>query len=455
MGVDVGTTRTKVVVYDSGARRIVARAGAPTPSERDAFGDVRDAAAVVAVVQDLIAQVTGDGATDPIAGIAVASVGEEVVVVDADGEPTGRVLSWYGPHGAAAQARMVEEGTGELVAGLDPSFSLFKLAWLARHRPDEVARAAAWTDLSGFVAARLAGPGAPVVLDASHASRTGMADPIDRSWNGDLVAAAGVADVVLPEIRSSGVVIATAASGAAPDGVVVATGGHDHFCGAFAAGVRQPGQAFVSAGTSEAQVLLLDAGGPGAHGAVDHGAFVVDGVAYAHLPTPSGRLYQTWRDLLVADHDDAAVMSAVAEVAIGSRGARVVVDRARGTADLVDVPIDASRLVLLRALMEGLAVEAERVTRALEDATGVHVDEVVVSGPPASSPTWRRLRAQVSQRRLRFVDEPESSGLGAALLAQQAVEGTADDGVVQGRAEQLDDSDVIGGRRLREAYGIS
>lgn len=403
-GIDVGTTRTKVAVYDAASGAVVARAALPTPVDRRPSGDVRNPAAVLAAARQVLAEaVAAGGAVD---ALAVASVGEEVVLLDGGGAPIGETLTWYGPHGAQERDQLAGERGAEAVAGLDPSFSVFKLAWLGRHRPQELARARAWTDLSGFVAAQLLGGGLEGVrVDLSHASRTGLLDLGGRVWDPAVLDRLGLGDLPLPALTPSGTLIG--------EGVV--SGGHDHFCGAYAAGVRRPGQAFLSAGTSEAQVVLTrEPPGPG----VDGGCFVTGDLYYAHLPTPAGRLYQGWRDLLYAEADDAQVMAEVAEVPEGSGGVTVRFDRAGARTTLADVPLDVTRGVLLRALMEGLAGDSERTTDTLERATGERISEIVVAGPPATSPAWRALRTRASTRALRFIDEPEAGALGAALLAQ-------------------------------------
>lgn len=403
-GIDIGTTRTKAVVYDAGAGTVVARAAVSTPVRRRPSGDVRDPAAVVAAARQVLTETVAAGGG--IAALAVASVGEEVVLLDGEGAPIGEVLTWYGPHGAQERDQLAGERGAQAVAGLDPSFSVCKLAWLRRHRPGELARARTWTDLSGFVAAQLLGGGLEGVrVDLSHASRTGLLDLGGRAWDRAVLDQLSLGDLPLPPLTPSGTMIG--------EGVV--SGGHDHFCGAYAAGVRRPGQAFLSAGTSEAQVVLTrEPPGPG----VDGGCFVTGDLYYAHLPTPAGRLYQGWRDLLYAEADDDQVMAEVVEVPEGSGGVTVRFDRAGARTTLADVPLDVTRGVLLRALMEGLAGEAERTTDTLERATGERISEIVVAGPPATSPAWRALRTRASTRALRFSDEPEAGALGAALLAE-------------------------------------
>ena len=81
VGVDIGTTRTKAVVYDAERRRVTAEAARPTPVEHTGDGPVRDAAAVVRTVADAVAEAVRDLDGPPPAAVSLASLSEEIVLV--------------------------------------------------------------------------------------------------------------------------------------------------------------------------------------------------------------------------------------------------------------------------------------------------------------------------------------------------------------------------------------
>ncbi|KQP78091.1 hypothetical protein ASF37_05650 [Aeromicrobium sp. Leaf289] len=158
LGVDIGTTRTKVGCVDGDTGLLVAVAAAPTPVHDDALGGTRDAGALIETVQGLLDEVLDhpEVQVGRLGGLAVGSVGEEVVLLDADGAVTGPVLAWHAEHGRTAR-RWV---TDPALSPLDDTFSVFKLAWLARERPEELARAVTFTSLADHVALTLVGDGA-------------------------------------------------------------------------------------------------------------------------------------------------------------------------------------------------------------------------------------------------------------------------------------------------------
>ena len=194
LGVDVGTTHTKVLALDVEAGRTRALESAATPVVRDADGEARRPAQVLETVLDLTASVVKQlpaGARP--AALCVARGGEEVVLIDATGAPVGDVITWYDPRGLDEAAAFMAGPGGDLPLSRrwppDATFSIFKLLWMKAHDPEALARAITWTDLGDFV---LHGLGADLVMDWTHASRAGAFDIAARAWDRATVEATGL-----------------------------------------------------------------------------------------------------------------------------------------------------------------------------------------------------------------------------------------------------------------------
>ncbi len=100
--------------------------------------------------------------------------------------------------------------------------------------------------------------------------------------------------------------------GLRPD-IALVSGGHDHLCAAYGAGVRSTRELFLSAGTSEAHLSLLEAPLEGAAAkGIDQGCYVDDDTWYAHINIHSGHFFQQWRALLFDGVEDEAMYGAVA-----------------------------------------------------------------------------------------------------------------------------------------------
>lgn len=432
-GLDLGTTHLKALLYDDRTRRIAALATTSTPMTTVGLHAAHSADGLAQIAVELLASVLKqvDGSRR-LGGIAVAGVGEEIVPIDADGNPTGETLAWYDPRGRDEAEAFCRESVPTLHEEFPPdgSFSLFKLLWLRAHRPGELDRCVRVVDVTGFLLMRL---GAPPTMDWSHASRTGVFDLDLGAWDEETLLTAGLPLDWFPALVPSGTIVGhLGASVAAQLGISAGTplvaGGHDHFCGAFASGVRETGELYVSAGTSEAQLVLTD--GPvqkAADGSrFDQGRFVDGTHWYVHVGNPIGRTYQQWRDLLFAGENVAIVDAEVARASASEIGV-MFHPAALGRGAMLDgVPLTADRGTILRAVVEGSAVASARVTLLLDAAAGVQGNRMVVAGHAAHDVLWRDLRSGLTRRCLELVDEPQAAALGAALLAQRGVTGAAD-----------------------------
>ena len=450
----------KVVLYDDCAGRIVSSATAPTPIHTRGGVSEHGANEVYDVVLDLLrTALNGAAAGSGLDGIAVASVGEEVVTVDTHGNPTGETLAWYDLRGRAEAEAFLDGPASGLYGRFppDPSFSLFKLLWLRANRPAELEHCVRVLDLSAYVLMRL---GAAPVMDWSHASRTGAFDPQSTSWDAETLAAAGLAAGWFPPLVPSGTIAGRvrgdiAAHLAIGRGTPLVAGGHDHFCGAFASGVRATGEMYLSAGTSEAQLVITDGPVRGVAGgyAFDQGRFVDDCHWYVHIGIPTGHVHRQWMGLLYRGDDEGVADAEVSRASAAEIG--VVFDPGviGGGELLAGVPIAADRATILRAVVEGSAVASARVTSALEAAARSGSERIVVAGHAGRSALWRGLHVGLTGRSIELVDQPEASALGAALLAQRAVTGSADVDAVTRMIWNPASSDLVLGATLLERYG--
>ncbi|GEL94024.1 FGGY-family carbohydrate kinase [Cellulomonas composti] len=255
LGIDVGTTNTKVVLVDVGTGRALAVASAPTPP----------AALLGPVLDDLLARVLPAGPAP--AAVGIASMAETGVVLGPDDEPRGDWLRWDG-HRAGAQADRLAAtlGRAELFAATGVRASakvpLATWAWLREHRPDALHAGGRWAGAADLVALRLTGA---LVTDHTLAGRTmayrlGRPGALPAGLDPELLAAVALTSAHVPRVLAPGESVPTRAG--LPHlaaGLPVTVAGHDHAVGAFAAGVRAPGQVADSVGTAEVVCTVLAA----------------------------------------------------------------------------------------------------------------------------------------------------------------------------------------------------
>lgn len=423
IGVDIGTTRTKAVLYSPEHDEVLASISTRTPSCHNGVATARDPEAVTTVTEKLIRELLERRSVDRdgVVALSIASIGEEVVVVDDHFRPICPVIPWFDLRGrefASALAFRDHGGIGRI----DPSFSVFKLLWLRSQGVDFRGRYV--TDLADYVLAAMGGVSASELsMDWSHASRTGVFLPESRSWNTALLSALGFGELALPRHTPSATVIGRIASDVArrtslPVSTALVSGGHDHFCGAFACGVRADGDAFISAGTSESLIVVL-ADPPAERVPFDFGCYVDGQHFYGHSALPAGRLFATWQQLLYGDASLEEIWRDVDTISVGGTS-RLELSPDRQTISLTDMPVEVTRAEIMHAVLQGVATASANELKLMERVLHRLIRHIRAAGPATQTITWRRVREAALGRELQVVDAGEEAALGAALLGLKA-----------------------------------
>jgi xylulokinase len=444
LGIDIGTTNCKAILFELDGR-MAGLGSAPTPTyhpqpEWTEHDPEQLWLTVAATIQQAL------GACDPqrVCGVAVTSVGEAGVLIDAAGRALGPMIAWHDSRTTPELRRWqrrVDQRRADAITGLParPICTLFKLQWLRDHDREAYQRADRWLLAADYIAFRLCGVQA---TDYSLASRTLMLDLHSRQWSEELIDLAELRHDLMPPLLPAG----TALGGVTPEaaaatglhaGTTVGVGGHDHIAGAFAVGVVRDGQCLDSLGTAEAIFLPLDREPPvdatyhtgctlGAHVARDQ-TFLFDGLL-------SGGAAINWvRDLLTPGSTDFGDLEHLAASAPpGSRGALFLPHLTAGErGGLAGLTLASGRAEIARAVYEGLAFGWRQLLERSETTLGLRVHTISAIGGGVRSAIWVAIKADVLGRPLRIVEQEESVALGAAMLAGIA------SGAFQGEADAL------------------
>ncbi len=437
VGADVGTTNIKVVAFDSSGQP-VAHASTPTPTHYPRPGRAHyDPEELWRSFVMSVRRVT-DGLDDAsrIAGLAVASMGEAAVPLDADGQPTHNIIAWFDGR-AQPQAERLDHAFGRDhlfgVTGLSlqPIFGLCKLLWLKENEPEAFGRTASWLNVADYIAFRLSG--APAT-DYSLASRTLALDLHRLRWAQELLHEANISPALFAPLRPSGSLLggvtpeAAAATGL-PGSVKVAVGGHDHVCGALAVGVTEPGTMLNSLGTAEAIFLPLEhpltdpeVGHQGyTQGAHVAGQYYVFGGQYT-----SGASVEWFRSALGDRASYETLIAEAEKVPPGSLGtfflphlrlANPPYDDPRSRGAFVGLSTDVKRGALFRAVLEGLAFDSRNSLEPLLVHSGVEkLRAIYAIGGGTQNRLLMRIKATVLNQTVTVVGVEEATSLGAAIL---------------------------------------
>ncbi len=437
-GIDVGTTNIKALVFDT-AGRVKASASAPTPTHYPRPGWAYHKpeeiwACTLTLLRNVVSQLNGTG---PISSIAVSSMAEAGVPLDAGDRPTADIIAWFDRR-TTPQATWLDQTIGRdriyRLTGLPlrPIFGLCKVLWLKENVPEAFAKTVSWLNVADYITFRLCGEKA---TDYSLASRTLAFDLHQLNWHAGLLEEAGISPALFAPVMPSGTPLGrllpdVARTSGLPIDVQVTTGGHDHVCGALAVGAIEPDTLLNSLGTAEA--LCIAGGHPwlsaeiaeqgytsGAHVAPDR--FYVLGGIYT-----SGASVEWLRNLLGNDVYYDTLIDEAEAVPAGSLGVHFQPHLRLGNpphndpasrAAFVGLTADVTRGTLFRAVLEGLAFECRLCLDAITSHPEIRLPKRIVAiGGNTRNRLLMQIKSSVLNQRISIAEVEESVALGAAVL---------------------------------------
>ncbi|MGV2982151.1 FGGY-family carbohydrate kinase [Microbacterium sp. AGC85] len=256
IGVDIGTTGTKVVLFAPTAG-IVAQTTRPSQlhSPHPGFAEADPAEWMTNVVES-IREVVSVSGIDPseIAAIATSGMVPAVLALDGAGEPV-RPAILQNDARATREIEEIRDATAsiDLVAVTGSEVTQQSVAptllWLARHEPETWSRTMRIQGSYDWILSQL---GADVHVEQNWAIESGLF-ALDGSLLPAVVEAAGFDPSLIPPIAAPGTVVGSVSGRIAdatglPRSAHLVVGGADHVLSAFAAGVEKPGDWLVKLG---------------------------------------------------------------------------------------------------------------------------------------------------------------------------------------------------------------
>jgi len=431
LGIDIGTTGVRAAAFaESG--RMVADASVPCAHDSPISGwaEATPERWWKALARAL-REVSEKTPLDEIACIAVTGQAPTAVLVDASGSVVRPAVLWLDTR-AAAQAKEL----GSQAYYLGP-----KLAWLAEHEPDAIARTRWVLQSHAFLAYRLTGE---VAIDPSTAALCAPLFDLERlDWvaTEKTFARVGIGPAQLPPVRRAeevlGQVTASAASATGlRAGTPVVVGGGDFAAATLGAGVLSEGEACLMLGT--AGNLLVPRRSPGTDPRLINSHHVGTGAWLSLGGTLAGGAQEWLRHSLAretASADDTAVRGTLpsfdvldgeaARVGAGAEGLLFLpylhgertpiwdVD-ARGA--FVGLGLRHGRGHLWRAVLEGIALGFVDCQAVLEEG-GVRFVEVVAANGGGRSALFRQILCDALGVPLAYAPRAGGTVAGAAILA--------------------------------------
>ncbi len=410
VGIDAGTSVVKAAAFDDTGRLLATRS-VPVRLDLRAGRAEQDADEIFRAVCDVSGGLPGRPDL-----IAITGQGDGLWLLDADGRPAGRAISWLDNRAADQVAKWTADGVLDAVFrrtgnALFPGCPGPLLAWLDRHEPERLDAAHTAAYCKDMIFQRFTGIRATDVSDAS----VPFLDQRTRTYDEEALEACGIghragllAPIADPHPR-----------GVDGTGVPVTAGPFDVPACALGAGVTEPGDGLLIIGTTLACLTVTGGFDTGGEVSGFHIATADPGRRLRLMPAMTGTAALDWilGTIGAAHHDLDDLLAASPPGALGVEllphlaGERAPFIEPAATGELTGLTLGTVPADLVRATCEGIAFAARHCLEAA-GLTGT----LTVTGGGARSQAWLQIFADVLGRPLRLAQE-ETGARGAVLAA--------------------------------------
>ena len=434
LGIDLGTSEVKALVIDENGD-IVTSHSAPLTIQRphphwseqspQAWWEATDY--LMTTLKEKCGQhwsaIKAVGLSGQMHGAVLLNAAEEVI----------RPAILWNDTRSAMECAELEEIAPELhsIAGnlAMPGFTAPKLLWIRRHEPENFKRVETVLLPKDYLRLRMTGK---KISDMSDSAGTLWLDVARRDWSDSLLAKCGLSRRHMPTLVEGCEISATLTPEIAErwglnPSVVVAGGGGDNAVSAIGVGAVNPGDAFISLGTSGVLFVVNEAYRPAPASAVHAFCHVLPDRWHQMSVMLSAASCLQWFCRLVGV-TETVLLEEVAQLSDGERanapmflpylsGERTPHNDPNAKGMFHGLTHASNRATMGYAVLEGVSFGLADGLRVLQES-GTHVQQCSLVGGGARSPLWAQLLADVLNMPVVTHKGGETGGaLGAARLA--------------------------------------
>jgi xylulokinase len=442
MGLDIGTTGTKAVVFDESGQVLASHY-----REYPLYIPQKDQCELEpSEVWDAIREVISTAAchvkgSDPIQAIGISTLGDSVTPLDETGTPLYRTVVGAADRRAVKEAAWLEKKIGrkklfkKTGAPLHAFCTIPKIIWFRENKPEVFERASKFTGWQEILHLKF---DANPAMDYSLASRTMLVNMHTQEWEHGLLNTSGITtEKFFPLAWSKDIVGQIEHEQLGLErGVKIATGGFDQCCCAMGAGVLESGTAALTVGTLEALTAIYDTCRieqpllEGNHGC---GIHVVQGLYFSlAYVTTSGAVLRWYRDNLgipevtEAQKQNRDPYELILEPIPDRPSSVYILPYFTGTGtpwldvsqrgSIFGLTLDTDRAEIVKGLLDGICYEVKINVESLGNA-GISIHRFRAIGGGAKSDKWMQLKADITGIPVETTKVTEAGCLGAAFLA--------------------------------------
>ena len=447
IGIDIGTSGTKTVLFDRDANPITAKTFEyPLYQKQNGWAEQEPEDWWNAVVQGVqaVLQASGGDAAD-IKGIGLSGQMHGLVMLDENGEVLRRSIIWCDQRTGEEVEEMNRMLGAEKIIQITANpavtgFTAAKILWVKKHEPENFEKIAKIMLPKDYLAYKLSGS---FCTDVSDASGMLLMDVKNRCWSKEMMDICGITEDKLPKFYESYEVVGTLKKEIADElgfseNVKVIAGAGDNAAAAVGTGTVGDGMCNISLGTSGTIFISSNKFGVDENNAL-HSFAHADG--HYHLMgcmLSAASCNKWWNEEILKTKDFAAEQAGITNLGENRvfylpylMGERSPHNDPYARATFTGMTMDTTRADMMQAVLEGV-VFALRDSLEVAKSLGIKIERTKICGGGAKSPLWRKMIANIMNLKVDIIESEEGPALGGAILAAvgcgeyESVEAAAD-----------------------------
>jgi len=435
LGIDVGTTGTKSLLFSAGGT-LLGHAYRPyeTSTPQVLFSEQNPEDWWRAVCETVREVCVDPAVAANVAAISLSLQGGTLVPVDSELRPVRPAIVWNdGRCNAQREAYLKEVGGDDSMYqmsgwGLGNGLPALEIRWMRDNEPALHAKTAMFLSVPDYISAKMTGIAA---IDPSDAGINQLYDIRKGSYDEAVLRFAGITEAQLPRVVRSGEMIghlteqAAAELGLSTNAVLVA-GAHDQYAVALGAGANKPGDILIGSGTAWVVTAIGDQ--PAFETGLAQSIAAAPNLWGSLLSLSSGGVCLEWwrKNLAVSETGEPVSYETINEEVSKRKAAENglfffpfsgLMDGQRHFQKGTFVGLDLShdRYDLARAVMEGVVFQARWMMEQFR--TKPSEAGLKLAGGASKSPLWCALAANITNLPIRIPAVADLACVGAAIMA--------------------------------------
>jgi len=434
LGVDVGTTGTKTILFREDGNIIgQAYCAYPTYTPKVCHSEQNPMDWWNAVCTTVKTVCQDPQSRKRIAAIALSTQGGTMVGLDADGRAVRPAIVWNDKR-CTEELQILKNTPLDVdiyqMSGWKASASMPMLhcCWLRKHEPGNFDKIRMYLSVPDYLAWKMTGVAA---VDISNAGICRFVDIREKRYHRTLLNHAGLKEEQLAKVVGSGEPIGMLTESAAEalnlsTDVLLVSGAHDQYAVALGAGACSPGDILIGTGTSWVVTSLSDA--PDFNSGLAQSVSAVPGMWGSLKSLSSGGMcLEWWRKNLVREASGELLPFDVINEEVASRKAgadglffypfsgQCSKQKSFCKASFVGMDPSYDRFHLARAIMEGVAFQSLWMMERFRSQPSE--EGIKMAGGGTKSRLWCQMVANTANMPVRIPKTADLACVGAAVLA--------------------------------------